>query len=480
MLREQNKLAIQAHKTLDICLTAVAFITAYFVKRHALPDSLRGLTIEPNYYIILLLIIIIWFLSFAGFNLYTSYRRRTFGTIFLNMVKAVSTGLLILTLVMYLFKLTDVSRIMLGIFYILNVSFLAASKWTVYWSLSRYRKKGFNFRRIIIIGTKESAKDVISTVIGRSGSGFKVIGCLGMEENETGIEVTKGVKVIGTLDNMKQILLKEVVDEIIFALPLYLINDLEKHLTTIEEIGVTARIMPEWQIRRLMYQPGISRSRFDDFLGIPTLELATTPEEGSELLIKISLDYLLAASLFVLCLPLFALIGLAIKIFSPGPLLFKQKRCGLNGREFLFYKFRTMVVDAEHMRTELEALNEVDGPVFKIKKDPRIIPFVGSLLRKSGLDELPQLVNVLKGEMSLVGPRPPIPAEVKKYDFWQRRRLSMKPGLTCLWQCKPNRNDVCFEDWMNLDLNYIDNWSLKLDFKILLKTTWVVLCGGGR
>lgn len=146
----------------------------------------------------------------------------------------------------------------------------------------------------------------------------------------------------------------------------------------------------------------------------------------------------------------------------------------------MVYKFRAMVADAEARRQELEALDEADGPVFKIKKDPRIIPFVGTLLRKASLDELPQLINILKGEMSLVGPRPPIPAEVEKYDIWQRRRLSMKPGLTCLWQITPNRNEVGFEEWMKMDLEYIDNWSLGLDLKIFLKTAQAVLMGAGR
>jgi len=155
-------------------------------------------------------------------------------------------------------------------------------------------------------------------------------------------------------------------------------------------------------------------------------------------------------------------------------------RCGLNGRKFTVCKFRTMVPDAEARREEIAHLNETDGPVFKISKDPRIIPYLGTFLRRTGLDELPQLFNVLKGEMSIVGPRPPIPSEVDKYDLWQRRRLSMKPGMTCLWQTSRNRNEVRFEDWMNLDLQYIDNWSLKLDFVILLKTLGVVFTGEGR
>lgn len=146
----------------------------------------------------------------------------------------------------------------------------------------------------------------------------------------------------------------------------------------------------------------------------------------------------------------------------------------------MVYKFRTMVPDADKRQNEFLALNEADGPAFKIKKDPRIIPYIGTFLRKTSLDELPQLINVLRGEMSLVGPRPPIPGEVEQYDIWQRRRLSMKPGLTCIWQCAPKRNDICFNEWMKMDLHYIDNWSLWLDFKILFKTVKAVLAGDGR
>ena len=169
--------------------------------------------------------------------------------------------------------------------------------------------------------------------------------------------------------------------------------------------------------------------------------------------------------------------AILIKLTSPGSILFRQQRCGLNGRLFDMYKFRSMVDDAEHHRFELDALNEMDGPVFKSSYDPRITR-VGKFIRRFSIDEFPQFYNVLRGDMSLVGPRPPLPQEVARYERWQRRRLSMKPGMTCLWQIS-GRNEVSFEDWMKLDLTYIDNWSLLLDLKILLKTVPVVLLGRG-
>ena len=263
-------------------------------------------------------------------------------------------------------------------------------------------------------------------------------------------------------------------------MPLDLVKNIEKHIKIAEELGISVRFIPDWNLHKLCYNPEIARLQIEGFLGMPTMCLSTTPSGNGELQLKNMLDFFGAAILIILLLPIFGSISLLIKLFSHGSVLFTQERCGLNGRRFNVYKFRTMVNDAEKIKKKLDAINEADGPAFKIKKDPRIIPYIGTFLRKSGLDELPQLFNVIKGEMSIVGPRPPIPAELKKYDLWQRRRLSMKPGITCLWQCSKKRNDISFKEWMSLDLNYIDSWSLKLDFKILIKTALVVFTGQGR
>ena len=190
------------------------------------------------------------------------------------------------------------------------------------------------------------------------------------------------------------------------------------------------------------------------------------------------LDIVLATVIVGIFGPLLMLpTALLIKLTSPGPVLFRQKRCGLNGRQFVMYKFRSMFDRSEHLRGDLDSLNEMDGPVFKSSRDPRVTT-IGKIIRRFSIDELPQVFNVLHGDMSLVGPRPPLPEEVARYERWQRRRLSMKPGMTCLWQIS-GRNEVSFEDWMKLDLTYIDNWSLLLDLKILLKTVPVVLLGRG-
>jgi len=195
------------------------------------------------------------------------------------------------------------------------------------------------------------------------------------------------------------------------------------------------------------------------------------------LLVKKSFDVALSFVLLVLLSPLFLLVAILIKLNSKGPVFFTQERVGFNKRRFKLFKFRTMVDNAEKLREELEEQNEVSGPVFKIKNDPRITP-IGKWLRRISMDELPQLINVLKGEMSLVGPRPPIPSEVERYEWKDRRRLSMKPGITCLWQIN-GRSNIPFEKWMKLDKEYIDNWSLWLDLKILAKTIPAIIRGSG-
>jgi exopolysaccharide biosynthesis polyprenyl glycosylphosphotransferase len=480
MLREKNKLIVHAHKLLDIGLTGAAFIGAYFIKRHLLPHPLRGLSVAPNYYIVLLMAIIIWYVTFEQCGLYTSYRKQSLGRVLWNMVKAVCIGMLIMTFCMHIFKITDVSRIMMGIFFLLNIGLLAISKGAAYKILSHYREKGFNFRNILIVGSRQRALDMIDAIKGHLDSEYKILGCLEVEQSQVGKEVKNGIKVIGTLGDLRKVLLEKVVDELIFAMPLKKIENPNQHMATAEEIGVAVRIIPDWQIHKLMYQPEIAAIQFEEFLGVPTLALSTTPQRHGDLLIKSTFDYIFAGAVLISLIPLFLFISLTIKLSSKGPVFYRQERCGLNGRKFMIYKFRTMVADAEARRKDMDALSETDGPVFKIKKDPRIIPFIGTFLRKTSLDELPQLINVLKGEMSLVGPRPPIPDEVEKYDAWQRRRLSMKPGLTCFWQITPHRNEVSFEEWMNMDLEYIDNWSLGLDFKILGKTIGVMLRGTGR
>jgi exopolysaccharide biosynthesis polyprenyl glycosylphosphotransferase len=263
-----------------------------------------------------------------------------------------------------------------------------------------------------------------------------------------------------------------VVDEVVVAVGRERIPELEGLFLHCEQVGVNARLVAGF------FPHVLARAELDYLEEVPLLTFTTTPQNAVALAIKRGLD-ILCSGAFLLCFCwLYALLALAVKVSSRGNVLFWQERVGLNGRRFTLYKFRSMVPDAEARYAEVAHLNDrKGGPAFKAQNDPRVTP-LGRVLRKLSLDELPQFWNVFRGDMSLVGPRPPIPAEVEKYETWQRRRLSMRPGLVCLWQVR-GRNALDFETWMKLDLEYIDRWSLGLDLRILLRAVPAVLLGTG-
>ncbi|MDD3441200.1 MAG: sugar transferase, partial [Kiritimatiellae bacterium] len=280
-----------------------------------------------------------------------------------------------------------------------------------------------------------------------------------------------GLDVPGVLERFSDVLHASVVDAVILLPRDLPYGRIEACLKQCETEGVEAWLLPDF------LRTAIAQVTLDEVADEPMLLFSTSPKSPWALVLKRALDLVLSALAMVLFSPLMLGIAIAIRATSPGPVLFRQRRSTIRGRTFDMLKFRTMVPDAEAIRDELQDHNEVTGPVFKIKDDPRITP-VGRWLRRYSLDELPQLWNVLKGDMSLVGPRPPIPAEVEQYENWQRRRLSMRSGCTCLWQIG-GRNELSFEDWMRLDLKYIDTWTLGLDFHILFKTIGTVLRGTG-
>ncbi|MBW1898330.1 MAG: exopolysaccharide biosynthesis polyprenyl glycosylphosphotransferase, partial [Deltaproteobacteria bacterium] len=404
MLKEKSELIVHVHRLLDICLTVAAFVAAYFVKLYVVPEAYQGLIRDPNYYIILLMIIIIWYPLFAWFGLYESYRKSTLKKIILNTLKAVSTGVMVLVLVLYLMKIEDVSRLLIGIFVLLDVIFLIFYKSVAFRMLTHFRSKGYNYRNILIIGSKDMAKEVVKEIEANPSAGFRIMGCLDIEDDYIGKKVSNEVFVKDVIRNLHTILSGDVVDELIFAMPLRLIDNAEKYIALAEKMGVSVRIIPDWQVHRL-YTPAIAQIGFEEFMGIPTMAFRTTRADRNALYVKAFIDYTFSIFFSLIFMPFFPFIMAAIKLSSSGPVFFKQERLGLHGRRFNVYKFRTMFADAEKMRVRLNQKNEASGPAFKIKKDPRIIPLVGTFLRKINLDELPQLINVLKGEMSLVGPR---------------------------------------------------------------------------
>ena len=324
-------------------------------------------------------------------------------------------------------------------------------------------------RRVLIVGTGRDAVRLRRLLRSATLGHLTLLGHLrGTWETDPSRPETGAV--IGELDDLGRILEQQVVDEVVFSAPLEHLADVLPHVRLCEEVGVTAQVQAESMACH-------SIPEVVDLLGVPMLAYSPARHSPELLIVKRASDLLFAIIGIVLTGPIMLICALATRLSSPGPVLFQQLRSGLNGREFEMYKFRTMGSDAEERQAEIAHLNESAGPVFKIETDPRVTP-VGRWLRRWSLDELPQLFNVLKGDMSIVGPRPPIPAEVCRYDRWQRRRLSMRPGLTCLWQIK-GRHRVGFQEWMRLDLFYIDNWSLRLDFLILCKTVPTVLSGSG-
>lgn len=277
---------------------------------------------------------------------------------------------------------------------------------------------------------------------------------------------------LGELNDLPSYISQHPVDRIVFTLP----NDgrIDKLAATLQlcrDMGIEIVFLPQ-----LAILPG-AQIRVEYFFGMPVVQYTNTPQQVGALLLKQAMDVIFALTALVLLLPVFAVIAVCIKLDSPGPVFFSQMRSGLQGRPFRCLKFRTMHVNAEQRLAELRHLNEMSGPVFKMKNDPRVTR-IGRFLRKYSLDELPQFINVLMGDMSLVGPRPPLPAEVAQYEPWQRRRLAVKPGLTCIWQVS-GRNNLDFDRWVKLDLEYIDQWSLALDCKLPMQTVLAVVRGTG-
>jgi exopolysaccharide biosynthesis polyprenyl glycosylphosphotransferase len=332
------------------------------------------------------------------------------------------------------------------------------------------RSRGFNFRTALLVGTGPKAAQFGDFLEGHPHWGFRVIGYLDDDGGE--IALRNRWPCLGRITDMETVLSSEVVDEVIFVIEKGKLGEYEEALLVAERHGVRAHVSLD------IFPHVLARPVLEELDGIPLLTFTTTPSNPAELATKRAIDLVLALALFLVTLPVQMLAALAILLGSGGgPVLFRQVRCGLNGRLFTLLKFRTMEPGAEDRLTEISHLNEMTGPVFKVRRDPRLTP-VGKLLRRLSIDELPQLWNVIAGNMSLVGPRPPLPEEVSRYEPWQRRRLSMKPGLTCLWQVS-GRSELDFDRWMALDLKYIDTWSPLLDLKILLKTVPAVLSGRG-
>jgi exopolysaccharide biosynthesis polyprenyl glycosylphosphotransferase len=346
---------------------------------------------------------------------------------------------------------------------------LAAQRIAILAGLRLLRRRGRNYRNALIVGTGPRALAALGHIARHPEWGTRVIGFL----DDAGAPVAPELppELIHKLDDFPRILQREVVDEVIVACPRSMLAAIMPVVSLCATTGVPLTLLPD------LFGDFLPPPRVSRFGALTALSFAPVHHDRFRLAVKRIVDVVGAGLLLVAAAPLIAVAAALIRATSPGPVFFRAARCGRFGRPFQMLKLRTMCHDAEALQEELLSRNEMDGPVFKVRDDPRVTR-VGRLLRRFSIDELPQLWNVLRGEMSLVGPRPPIPGEVSRYDFSHRRRLSMRPGITCIWQVS-GRNLIPFEDWVKLDLEYIDGWSLTLDLVLLLKTAPAVLLGRG-
>jgi exopolysaccharide biosynthesis polyprenyl glycosylphosphotransferase len=321
---------------------------------------------------------------------------------------------------------------------------------------------------VLLVGSAAAARPLLDAISRHPEWGLKVIGAVGPEPPPDDSNATPW---LGALSQLSEALESYTIDRVLLTAGPWPSEMVQSVADTCDEVGVRLSMDANALGLRL------ASAEVETFEGFSVLSFSSRAVYPEALAVKRIIDVVGALSLGLVSLPLLVVAGLAVKLHDGGPALFAQERSGRNGRRFRMYKLRTMDVDAEERLADVASLNEMDGPVFKASTDPRVTTW-GRWLRRTSIDELPQLWNVLRGEMSLVGPRPPIPREVAQYERWQMRRLSMRPGLTCSWQVS-GRSDVDFDQWMRLDLDYIDNWSLGMDLKLLAQTVPVVLFGVG-
>lgn len=480
MLKEKARIVAGGLLLVDLSLVVVAFFLSFWMRSGLLP----ALGLVPSdlyplrlYLPLLPIVLLIWGGLTLTFHLYHSQRTASLLVEIWDIARVSIAATLVLTLVIFLFQLDrrllgddQISRLWILLFVTTTFLLISARVVIVRLTARWVRSQGYNYRTVVVAGTNETARKIARRIDQHPHWGYRILGFVAENQESASPEIDPRL-LLGELDDLADIVEDNVVDEVFLALGLRELSRLENLLLQLEEQGVRTRLALD------LFPHAKARVQIGTLEELPLLTYSTTPTSELRLLGKRLTDICISLVVLGLSLPAMLVIAIAIKIASSGSVLYRQTRCGLRGRRFTLLKFRTMVEDADQQLEQLSHLNEMGGPVFKMKQDPRITP-VGRWLRRLSLDELPQLWNVLKGDMSLVGPRPPVPDEVSAYERWQRRRLSMRPGMTCLWQIH-GRNEIDFDRWMQLDLEYIDNWSPMLDLKILARTIPAVLSGRG-
>jgi exopolysaccharide biosynthesis polyprenyl glycosylphosphotransferase len=478
MLHFQRRLLVKAFELLDLLIMVLAFALAtsgvyYFqIEKFSFAHFL-SMRVTVQNVAIFLAFVILWHVLFSLFGLYQSRRLSTPWNDMVDVIKASSLGSLAILVASVFLKIGIINASFLAIFWLGSSGLTILTRLVLRHTLERLRLRGRNLRHVLIVGTNPRALEFARKIETKRELGYRIIGFVDDHWNGTGEFRKSGYMRVVNFKQFADFLRDHVVDEVVIGLPMKsFYQEASRIVALCEEQGIITRFLSS------IFNPKLARSRVEEPEEESVITLYSGAMEGWPILAKRILDFSFSLLLLLILAPLFLITAVLIKITSAGPIFFVQERVGLNKRRFYLFKFRTMIREAEEKLAELEHLNEVSGPVFKIKNDPRVTG-LGKILRKTSIDELPQLFNVLKGDMSLVGPRP---LPVRDYAGFDqdclRRRFSVRPGITCLWQIN-GRSSIPFLKWMELDMEYIDQWSLSLDFKILAKTIPAVLKGSG-
>jgi len=468
MIKENERTSQSMFRIFIIFLTIITFFASLLIAQLFVDSQIKY---SSEYLALLFLLLPVWFIGLSKTALLQIYSVNHYPKLFIQSIKFIIIAVGILFGFVNLLSFNTISKDFIFIFGILNhlaicISYVAANQYYM-----NRRKKGINLKNIIIIADEES-EDFIQDIINQRELGFNIT-MIVSDSLKLYEKFGSGIRVVKKTMSLSCLIKSQIVDEVLYCKSNFNTNELQHIMDACKEVGIVFRLNSQF------INATSTPNEIHHFNSTPFITYHNKPSNEYALSWKYVFDFAFSFMVILLWMPVFIVIGIMIKITSKGPMVFKQKRVGLHGREFYIYKFRTMMVDAEKMQAAIMHQNEANGPVFKIKNDPRITR-IGKFLRKTSLDELPQFFNVLNGDMSLVGPRPPIMNEVNQYKAWQLRRLSMRPGITCTWQIMPQRNKISFEDWMRLDLQYIDNWSLQKDFLLTFKTIRAVLMGSGQ
>jgi exopolysaccharide biosynthesis polyprenyl glycosylphosphotransferase len=463
MLRQQAKLFNRLSILCDSCAISLAFFVAYLLRSQWTKQLLPW----QEYSWVLLVAIPVWCMLLYRNDLYASIRKLSKFDLMTRLFNSIVPGAIIIAAFIYFFDRQQYSRSFYGAFVLVSFLFLTIEKVTLKAFLSHIRRKGLNTKNMLIVGTFEKASEFQRLVEEHADWGLRVLGYVQVYDGELK-ESVGGHRVLGKVADLVEICKSFPVDEVVFCLQKDQVVDTEEYFKPLEELGITVRMVLDF------FNVSYVRKEISIFHdSIPVLTFHSKAFDAQQLFAKRLLDVF--GSLFGLCLfiIMFPILAIAIKANSPGPIFFGQERVRENGRLFKCWKLRSMYIDAEERKKDLMDQNEMSGAIFKMKDDPRITS-IGKFIRKTSLDEFPQFWNVLKGEMSLVGTRPPTPDEVENYENWHRRRISIKPGITGMWQVNGRSNIEDFDEIVRLDLQYIDNWSLWLDIRLLFMTVFVV------